>query len=299
MSNKKLIKKVFDKELIDYYYLDLTIDDLIDRLHNLTFKGSKNKDNVPFNAQVRGYQGAIDSENCYWIIKKLEDESPYTNRLYELAYYIDFSLQTLAAPSMLIKIDDTYYRGSKVVLNAIQISGYNYTSSPFKSVLANDLINRWLFFDEDRNPNNYMVVHNSRQLPLIVAIDYNKIDLEATSMKITGNKNEFGWYREEKTRFLTLLKPSNFDDLDILCFQSRLKLLMSLSEDKLKVICLKLFKDLTEDPKDKAELIVSNIVKRRNYIHNYFTKHFSVNKSLDQSDYSGLGKTFTNIYNNK
>ncbi|HEO65046.1 MAG TPA: hypothetical protein ENI73_04155 [Spirochaetes bacterium] len=179
MSNK-LMGKVFDRELIDYYYLDLPIDDLIDRLHNLTFKADISKDYLPFNAQVRGYQGAIDSENCHWIIKKIDDESPFTNRLYELAYYIDFSLQTLAAPSMLIKIDDTYYRGSKVVLKGIQISGYNYTESPFKRVLANDLINRWLFFDEDRNPNNYMVIHNSKQLTLIIAIDYNKIDLETT-----------------------------------------------------------------------------------------------------------------------
>ncbi len=298
MSNK-LMKKVFDKDLIDYYYLDHTIDQLIDRLHRLTFKADINGHSVPFNAQVRGYQGAIDSENCYWIIKKMNDESPYTNRLYELAYYIDFSLQTLAAPSMLIKIDDTYYRGSKVVLKGIQISGYNYTESPFKNVLANDLINRWLFFDEDRNPNNYMVIHNSKQLPLIVAIDYNKIDLETTVMKITGNDNEFGWYREEKTRFLTLLKPSNFDDLDIKCFQSRLDLLMTLSKDKLMNICRKLFKGLTKNPENKAELVVSNLVKRRNYINTYFRKHFKVNNPLNQSDYSGLGKTFTKMYKDK
>jgi len=302
-SNNRLLNYVHDKDLIDYYYLNLTIDGLIDKLHNLTFTLTNDKSIVPFNAQLRDYKGAIDNDGNKWIVKKVIHKELFEHRLFELAYYLDFMLKTLAVPSILTKIDGIYYRASKIVLNAIQISGYNYMENPFKKVLTNDLINRWLFFDEDRNPNNYMVIFNSQKKPLIITIDYNKADLASPKMKITGNDKEFGWFREEKTRFLTLLKPSNFENLTIDNFDYRLSTMMSLDLNKLKEICIRLFKDIIDDYEEKAELIISNISNRRTYINEYFRRWFKekdiTKEEKEDSDYSGLGKSFLKIYKDK
>jgi hypothetical protein len=303
MSNvhkNKLIAKVHDKNLIDYYYLNYSVEELVDKLHSLKFSLSSDKSIVPFNAQLRDYKGAIDSDNNYWIVKKIDRSEILEHLLMEVAYYIDFMLETLAVPSMLINIDGTFYRASKIVLNSIQISSYNYLQSPFLKVLTNDLINRWLFFDEDRNPNNYMVIHNSKNERLIVAIDYNKTDLLTKEMKIIGDKEKFGWFRQEKTRFLTLLKPSNFENLTIDNFEYRLKLLMNLDFEKLKNIMQKLFKGLVDDCEEKCQLVINNLEFRRKYINDYFRKWFKgkIEKKTktNKSDYSGLGKAFLKMY---
>lgn len=301
MYENKLLKCVHDNELIHYYYLNYSIDELIERLHSLKFSlviGDKSF--VPFNAQLRDYIGAVDNENNKWLAKKVNKNELFDHILFELAYYIDFMMQTLAIPSLLVEINNEYYRIAKLV-HGIQIGSYNYIKNPFLKVLTNDLINRWLYFDEDRNPNNYMVIHNSKNEPLVVAIDYNKVDLKTTTMKITGNDEKFGWFRQEKTRFLTLLKPSNFENLTIDNFNFRLDLMMCIKENKLRDICMKLFKNYFDDYASRSEKIVSNILKRRVYINAYFKKWFktTTKKSNETSDYSGLGKSFLKIFKEK
>lgn len=302
MSENRLLNYVYDKELIEYYYLNLTLEELFDKMHTLKFTLSTDKNIVPFNAQLRDYQAAIDSENNKWLVKKVEKSELFDHALFEVAYYIDFLMQTLASPTMLANIDGVYYRATKLVLNAMQIGSYNYMENPFKKVLSNDLINRWLFFDEDRNPNNYMVIHNSKKEPLIVAIDYNKADLKSTEMKITGNEDKFGWFRHEKTRFLTLLKPENFEKFTIDNFEHRLTLMMNIDLNRLRNIVIKLLQPIFEDYESKTDLVISNIKNRREYINNYFRRFFTEkieNKNDSNNDYSGLGKAFLKIYKEK
>ena len=302
MYENRLIKNVHDKEIIKYYYLNLTIDELIEKLHSLKFNFISDKSFVPFNAQLKDYIGLVDNENNKWIAKQIDKNELFEHILFELAYYIDFMMQTLASPSILVTFNNQYFKISKIVLNGIQIGSYNYIENPFLKILANDLINRWLFFDEDRNPNNYMVIHNSKNEPLIITIDYNKVDLKSTEMKIKKDDKKFGWFRQEKTRFLTLLKPSNYENLTIDYFEYRLNLMMKMKREKLKKICIYLFKKYFKDYNKKAEIIVSNILKRREYINDYFRKWFKEFKEKDKngnSKYNDLGKTFFKIYKNK
>jgi len=298
-----LIKVVKDKELVDFFYLEYALPDLMKFLKQISFTMVKDNSDVPFYAQIRGYTGAVDNNKQFWIVKKIEEGGIVESILNELTYYLDFRMQTLTAPTIFACIDGGYYRATKVVKNATQIGGFDYLQEPVRRVLACDLINRWLFFDEDRNPNNYMIIHNSRNLPLVVAIDYNHTDLETTEMKITGMENEFGWHRTEKTRFLTLLKPSNFDTYTLADFEDRLNSMNSLDEKELKEICMLLFSTFVKEPAKLTALVTANLLSRKKYIYDYFVKSFKDRKSLgnstNESDYSGMGKQFIEIYKNK
>lgn len=302
-QGRELISKVGDERWISFFYLRNSLEELYEKLHSLSFSFVPNSRDVPFTAQVRGYRGARDSDGQLWILKEVIDEDEFSYSLCELAYYLDFMLATLSAPTLLVELDGTYYRATKVIVEATQISGYNYLEEPFRKVLANDLINRWLMFDEDRNPNNYMVIHNSSREPLIVAIDFNHADLVCERMKIKGNDKQFGWFREEKTRFLTLLRPENFDVYCIADFQTRLSLMMAIPETKLKALCLKLLSPAVADADKQVKVIAANIIARREHINSYFRKWFgkkSRSSGADkQAQYEGLGKQFVEIYKKK
>ncbi|MCG8570207.1 MAG: hypothetical protein MJB14_08715 [Spirochaetes bacterium] len=303
-SKNKLLKIVHDQNLIDFFYLNYTIDDLIEKIHSLKFKdfSSKHRE-IPFTAKNREYIGAYDNEDYFWLVKEIKDEEILEHKLFELAYYLDLRLQTLSAPSILIKQEGKFYRGTKLVTGAMQIHSYNYLQPDFLKVLACDLINRWLFFDEDRNPNNYLVIQNSIKTPLIVAIDNNKVDLLSDEIKITGNEKKFGWHRKEKTRFLTLLKPDNFENLSINIFDHRLRRLMEITEEELKRYCKKIFVEDVENSKETTDLVVSNILKRREYIDQYFRKFFKEHDETKEQEqdarYAGLGKSFLDYYKKK
>jgi hypothetical protein len=298
-TDSALAKIVNDKSLISLFFLDLSTDELIAKMRSLTFTFS-DEICVPFNAQLRDYKGAVDSDGECWLVKHVPQEEVFFFRLCELVYYIDFELQTLSAPTICTKIGDDYYRATKVIPEATQISGHNYLEEPIKKVLAKDLVNRWLTFDEDRNPNNYLVRYNSKNLPLVVAIDFNHIDLESEKMKITGEEGRFAWIRTEKTRFLTLLKPENFDKYSLSDFEHRLERLMGIDEQRLHDIAIGLFKGIVKQPKAKAAAIVSNILARREYINNYFRKWFlpvDAKAKKDQDEgYLSLGKSFVDYY---
>lgn len=303
-DNDKLKEAVKDQELIDFFYLDLTVEQLIKRLHSLKFSQfSSSYREIPFTARNREYIGAYDNEEQFWLVKPIKDEEIFLHKLFEIAYYIDFRILTLSAPTILIKHEGSFYRATKLLKGAMQIHSYNYLQAPFLKVLATDLINRWLFFDEDRNPNNYLVLQNSAGYPLIVAIDNNKVDLESEEIKITGNNEKFGWYRSGKTRFLTLLTPENFENLTIDIFEGRLTRLNSIKKDELKKYCLLTFNKDVEEPEAKADLIVSNFVKRRDYITKYFREWFKeadLSKEKEEEErYSGLGKSFFEYYKKK
>jgi hypothetical protein len=303
MSREKLLTAVHDESFIKSLYLDLDVDQLIEKMHSMELLDIGDKSEVPFTAEIRGYTGARDKEGEYWLVKKIPDGELVHHKIQEIAFYLDFEMNTIAAPSVMVKQGDIFYRATKIIRKAMQIGSYNYLEKPFIKTLAKDLVNRWLFFDEDRNPNNYLVFHNSKNVPFVIAIDYNKVDLETPGMKISGTDDAFGWYREEKTRFLTLLKPSNFERLSIEDFEGRLTEMLMIPADKLRRICLKTFENDIENPEKLATTIVTNIVDRRNYINEYFRKWFKkrdVKQEKEEDDrYSGLGKSFLDYYKDK
>ncbi len=303
MTGNILADRVVDENIIKFYYLNYTPEELVNKLENIKLEPCRTCSEVPFNAQVKGYKGALDEDGELWVTKETSINEAVFHKLGELSYILDFLMGTLASPTILTKINDKYYRASKAILNAVQISSYNYLENPYKKMIAEDLVNRWLQFDEDRNPNNYMVIHNSKNTPFVVAIDYDKSDLESEDMKITGNDEKFGWFRKEKTRFLTLLKPENFEKLYIDDFEERLKLMMAMDLEFIGKTSDRILSGLTTESKVKADIIKSNISKRREYINNYIRKWFKERdltiNDPSESDYSKMGKSFMGIYNNK
>ncbi len=305
MSGKKismnLTEHLKDKKLLSYLYLDLTIDELIDKMNSIVLTPSNNEDLVPFFAKVRGYLAAEDQYGENWLIKDISDEEVHLHKVQEIAYYIDILLKTLAAPTIVVKIGDTTYRATKIIEHAMQAGSYNYLEGSLRIMIANDLINRWLFFDEDRNPNNYLIYHDTDNTTLPIVIDYNKADLETDTMKIAGDPNKFGWFREEKTRFLTLLKPENFEKMCIEDFEERLTCLMSIKKEDIVSICKKVFtNEKINDVDETSKLVTDNIMFRADYLNTYFRKWFKkkdlkVEKEIDDR-YAGLGKSFMDYY---
>ena len=300
-TNMLISDVIVDTKLREYLYLDDSIEELINQLSSLKLENIGDDSIVPFTAKIRGYTGATDQEGSPWLLKDIPTDEAAVHKYQEVAYYMDFLMKTPAAPTILIKHEDKFYRATKHIQSAMQIGSYNYLEAPFMKMLANDLINRWLFFDEDRNPNNYMVVHDSDSKPYIVVIDYNKADLETEEMKIYGMDEKFGWHREEKTRFLTLLKPENFDQFAIEDFDQRLTQMMSIKKSVITDICTKIFtKEIFEDPASAITLIVNNLCERRTYLDKYFRKWFKerdLEKEKEVDDrYAGLGKSFLDYY---
>lgn len=301
---QNLLAKVHDEKLIDYFYLRQEPDQMVDTVEGLRFSRTNNHYDIPFNAAVKGYHGAVDDQGHQWIIKPLANEQEaWYHRVCQVVHYLDFEMRTLSAPTMVLEIDGHKFRGTKVVPNAIQISSYNYLEEPYKSVLVSDLVNRWMHFDEDRNPNNYMVTQNSKGFPLIVAIDFDKSDLESQEMKITGTDDKFGWIRHEKNRYLTLFKPENFSNLTIAIFEARLRRMTGIDLARLEKVCARLFQGYCADPAAKAALIAGNVARRREYIDGYFRTWFKEGapdaQAKENEAYAGFGATFLKMYQDR
>lgn len=303
-DNMLIADTIRDADVRRYLYLDLPLDQLIDKMRVLQLQEIGDENLTPFFAKVRGYTGARDADGDPWLVKEIPTEEGPAHKIQEIAYYLDFVLKTPAAPTVLLQQDGKTYRATKQILSAMQIGSYNYLEQPFIKMLANDLLNRWLFFDEDRNPNNYLVKHDVDSQPYIVVIDYNKADLENSKMKIKGTDDHFGWFREEKTRFLTLLKPENFQVLGIEDFEQRLTLMTGFDEAQLFDLCNKVFSsELFSDPEAVARTISANLTGRIAYLDRYFRTWFhkrDVSKEKEVDDrYSGLGKSFLDYYKRK
>jgi hypothetical protein len=301
-ERERALADLDDPELSSYFYLDVPTEKLLAQIDALELKPDALKDEMPFNAAVKGYSGAIDNHGHPWILKPVEsEEEARFHRTCALAYLIDHATGTLAAPTSVCRMNGRIFRIAKVVRKSVQISSYDYLDRPYIEILRADLVNRWLFFDEDRNPNNYLVIHNAKGRPFVVAIDYDKSDLASEVMKITGNPDKFGWFRLEKTRFLTLLKPSNFEGVSIDAFDSRLKAVCALGESWLKSLSRSTLSGYADQA--YADLICANILKRRAYIDEYFRRMFKAASDTADirhgEDYAAFGDSFGNIYKNK
>lgn len=298
-ERQRLLAEMDDPELGAYFWLDRDADAALDSFDSLGLSLDARQDDVPFNAAVKGYLGATDSGGHPWIVKPADArEEVLYHRLCTLAFLLDHLMGTLAAPTGLVRIGDRNYRVTKVVRRAVQISSYDYLGPPYIGVLRADLVNRWLMFDEDRNPNNYLVVFSRHNKPFVVAIDYDKADLAATAMKITGNPDHFGWHRAEKTRFLTLLRPEHFDGVPLEVFDARLKAMMAIPEGSLRSLVGRLLSGYAEP--EYADRIAQNILERREYIDRYFRSMFKPqSETIDTShtdDYSAFGESFVNMH---
>jgi hypothetical protein len=302
-DREQLALNINDSTVSRSFYLDIDTASALTRMDSLKVEIIKAQKDIPFNAEVKGYMGAIDSDGDPWILKPtLSKEETLYHRICTLAFLLDHRMGTLSAPTSVCVIGGKEYRAVKVVKNSIQISSYNYMDRPFIEWLRADLINRWLYFDEDRNPNNYLVIRNKKEEPFVVAIDFDKADFECTTMKITGTEDKFGWIRTEKTRFLTLLRPDNFFGVSIDTFEPRLKAMMSMQRSEIESLAFRLVDGYSKDAKALAAKLADNLDMRRRYIDEYFRRMFKSQgetKNVSNSDdYSMFGASFLSAYGN-
>lgn len=303
-ERERLAADIKDQEWVDYFYLQMGAEEVLDRLEALSVNLTDSQDAVPFNAQVKGYFGALDEAGHIWILKPATDPKEILyHRTCALAYLLDHWTGTLSAPTTVFRIDGKVFRATKVVPHAMQISSYDYLDQPFINVLRADLVNRWIYFDEDRNPNNYLVIHNKGNLPFLVAIDFDKADFSSELMKITGNPDKFGWVRGEKTRFLTLLRPDNFTNIPIEVFDARLRSFMNIPEEAIARVCRRLVEGWCNDPTDVSMRLTANILARRSYVDRYFRSMFrpacEIEKDCQDTDYSMMGASFLAMHKGK
>ena len=301
-EREKLTGEIGSKDVIRYFYLDHTAAEVLEKIDSMKMKLVESQDEVPFNAQVKGYLAAQDEDGDPWIVKPVtSDEDMVFHRSCMLAYLLDHETGTFAAPTSARLIDGKKFRMTKVVKHSVQISSYNYLESPFINILRADLVNRWIYFDEDRNPNNYLVVTNSRNKPFVISIDYDKADMMSEEMKITGTPDKFGWVRTGKNRFLTLLCPENFEGISISDFENRLASFAAVNADDFLKISQAAFKPWCSDSDAKARIATDNFLKRREYVDGYFRQMFKAKEETpnvsNDGDYLAFGKSFLDMHN--
>lgn len=303
-EREQLAADLKDPELVKYFYLDLPAERVIDRLDGLRVSLTESQDAIPFNAQVKGYLGAEDEDGHPWILKLVTSpEEALYHRMCALVHLMDHETGTLSAPTTVLRIGGKIYRAAKVVRNSVQISSYDYLRGPFIDILRADLVNRWIYCDEDRNPNNYLVISNSQNRNFVAAIDFDKADLTTEGMKITGNPDKFGWFRTEKTRFLTLLRPDNFDGVCLEVFEPRLTAMAAIPRERIAGLARSLSEGYSPDPGGLAARIADNLVRRREYVDKYFRSMFKpARQTADvchDDEYSMFGKSFLDMHNKK
>lgn len=285
---------VHDQEMIQLLCYDKTFEELLELFTKDDFLKVDEGMSIPFFAEIRDYRGAIEVDNpeSKWLVKPIRGNDQIETEMAMIVYFIDVFTQSLSVPAILTKIDGTLYRATKMIMKAEQLSGANYTVYPeLQEQLLLDMINRWIFYDEDRNPNNYLIRYNSKNQNLILAIDFGNCDLLTEEMKIKGLAKEFGWQRKEKTRYLTPLKSEHFLKYSMDFYNMRFNYFQKLTTEFLVSLGLKALR--FEDDRDRyAQIISKNILRRISYVHKYFSAKIpKIQEEIVPSD-SGMGKTF-------
>lgn len=291
-----------DEELIRLLCADRTFTQLLEDFVVDDFLAIDRSMKVPFFAEVRDYVGAAERADprARWIVKSISAEDALGPAMGAICFFLDFFTRTISAPTIVTRIDGALYKATRIITHAEQLTGANYTDiRQLKEQLVLDLVNRWIYGDEDRNPNNYMIRYNSRNDQIIIAIDFSNVDLLHPGTKITGNPKSFGWQRMEKTRYLTPLKVEHFQGYDMRFFDMRFDGFRRLGKKVLLDLCKACLRFQTDRAK-LAKTVAENILARVDYVHSYFSNMFPREARAEKEDkYSAMGQTFTKIYKDK
>jgi hypothetical protein len=291
-----------DADLIRLLCADRTYAQLCDAFMVDDFLAIDRAMKVPFFAEVRDYVGAAERTDpkARWIVKPLAAEEALGPAMGAICFFLDFYTHTISAPAVITRIDGALYKATRVITHAEQLTGANYTDIPqLKEQLVLDLVNRWIYGDEDRNPNNYLIHYTSRNDQVIIAIDFSNVDLLHPGTKITGTAKSFGWERSEKTRYLTPLKMEHFHGYDMGFFDMRFRGFTSVGKKMLLDLCKACLR-FHPDRMKLARTVTDNILQRIEYVHGYFSGKFPRDAAAEKDDkYSAMGETFTRIYKAK
>jgi hypothetical protein len=291
-----------DEELIRLLCVDRTYAQLVETFIGDDFLRIDPAQKVPFFAEVRDYRGAVEraDSQAHWIVKPISDEDALPAAMGSICFFLDFFTHSISAPAVVTRIDGVLHKATRVITHAEQLTGANYTDiRQLKEQLILDLVNRWIYCDEDRNPNNYLIRYNSRSDQVIVAIDFSNVDLLHEGQKITGLPKSFGWARSEKTRYLTPLKIEHFLGYDMEFFDMRFNGFRKVGKKMLTDLC----KGCLWFHPDRAKLartISENLLGRIEYVSEYFAGKFPRVAAADRDNkYGDMGRTFTQIYKEK
>jgi hypothetical protein len=291
-----------DEELIRLLCADRTFTQLLEDFVVDDFLAIDRSMKVPFFAEVRDYVGAEERADprAHWIVKSISAEDALGPAMGAICFFLDFFTRTISAPTIVTRIDGALYKATRIITRAEQLTGANYTDiRQLKEQLVLDLVNRWIYGDEDRNPNNYMIRYNSRNDQVIIAIDFSNVDLLHPGTKITGNPKSFGWQRMEKTRYLTPLKVEHFQGYDMRFFDMRFDGFQKLGKKTLLDLCKACLR-FQPDRAKLAKSVADNILVRIDYVWSYFSTMFPRESKPEKEDkYSAMGETFTRIYKEK
>ncbi len=291
------LDSIKDNTLRELFCLDVPFFELLERYTADDFLKLDPSRAVPFFAEIRNYRGATEENGAVWIVRPIKEDEVLQTATSTIVYFLDRFTGSLSAPTILTKIDGQIYRATKLITKADQLSGANYTvEKQLKEQLALDLINRWIFADEDRNPNNYLIKTDSKNLQLVIPIDFGNADLTGETIKIKGVSSKFGWSRKEKTQYLTPLKMNMFTDYDMTFYQHRFQHFEKIDARLLKKICSTILKlcPQTVNKEEMTATITKNVLRRINYVHSYFEKHIP-DHIIKTNKYSGMGDAFLKI----
>lgn len=293
---------IYDRELQELLCVDKEFSDLFSTFLKRDFLIIDETLKIPFFAEIRDYVGARERDNpeSIWIVKPIKEKEIHQTEMAMICFFIDFYSHTISAPSIITNIHNRLYKATKLITKAEQLSGAHYTElNQLKEQLLLDIINRWIYFDEDRNPNNYMIKYNSRNDQIVIAIDFQNVDLISSDMKIKGTPNTFGWERTQKTRYLTPLKSENCLEYEMSFYDMRFRHFNKLTHDFLKQLFNQILQYSPEREK-LCSLIADNLIRRIEYVYNYFSSKIPFQKqTLKDEKYKDMGKTFRKIYDAK
>ncbi len=291
---------VHDADLQNLLCLDREIEALMDYLLRDNFLSIDESIRIPFFAETRDYIGARekDDPNAVWIVKTMQDADIMNAEMATICFFLDIYTHTISAPQVITKIDGAVYKATRLIRKAEQLTGAHYTErKQLKEQLLLDIVNRWMYFDEDRNPNNYMIKYNSRNDQIVIAIDFLNTDLLTSEIKIKGAQDKFGWERMEKTRYLTPLKSENCTEYSIDFFNIRFNRFRKLSIRFIEDLCKKILR-LNPEKNSMSKTIARNIVGRVDYLYTYFVEHLPREQKKSRK-YSPMGKAFENVYDSR
>jgi len=286
-------KMIHDTDIIELLCFDTTFEQLLDRYTGENFLKVDERMQIPFFAEIRDYKGAVevDTPENKWLIKAIQGRDIVETGMAMIAYFIDFFTGTLSVPIISTEIDGVLYKATKMITKAEQLSGANYTVYPelYEQLLL-DIINRWITYDEDRNPNNYLIRYNSKNRNLILAIDFGNCDLLFGEMKIKGLVKQFGWQRTEKTRYLTPLKTELFLKYPMEFYNMRFNRFRKLTREILTDLSERALR-FDPDRERNVNIIPSNVLRRINYVHGYFNS--KIPKEIEKKEQrEGMGNSF-------
>jgi len=290
---------VADSDILSTLELATSTEDLLERYTQDNFLELDPAMRVPFFAEIRNYLGARERANpeAKWIVRRVDDTARQGTEMAMMCYFVDHKVQSISAAAIITRIENEFYKATKIVPRSEQLSGANYTEIvELKEQLLLDLVNRWIYCDEDRNPNNYLIRYNSRNSQILIAIDFLNVDLLTKGIKIEGSAGQFGWSRNEKTRYLTPLKIENFLIYDMEFFNMRLDRFRKLERAFLEHLAGRVLR-FNKERSRLSKLLAGNLVRRIEYVATYFESVFpAVRSDKDAGKYSSMGKAFTSMY---